>query len=60
MGHRPSVWLLIYQSDVRARREHLERIRRRIQVAYEMGGAPKDYHPERPWNAAWRALVEDE
>eukprot|EP00971_Amphidinium_carterae_P267919 5315259-Amphidinium_carterae.1 len=53
-------WPLLYQSDVRARKEHMERVRRRLQSQYEMGGAPADFRPEAPWNAVWRATVEDE
>ena len=54
-----SVWLLQYQADVRARLEHAERLRRAEHSKFEMGGAHRDYRPEKPWNCVWRLLTDD-
>ena len=56
------VWLLIYQADVRARREHMERLRRKLQTQHDMGGTPDGFDAARPWkfNSVWKAVVEDE
>ena len=54
------VWFLIYQADVRARREHMERIRRKVMLQIDMGASPPEFDATKPWNFVWKAVVEDE
>jgi len=61
--YRTQVWPLIYQADVRARGEHIERGRRSGLKAYEMAkanGGTTDYDPARPWEWAIKALIADQ
>ena len=56
-------WAIIYQADVRARREQLER-KRRIgldikEAAEKAKGAFLAYDDNRPWNYAWKEMVGD-
>ena len=58
----PRVWALIYQADVRARLEHLERLRRQGQREYEEAKAANGVHPfdpTRPWEWSFKALTQD-
>ena len=58
----PKVWALIYQADVRARLEHVERIRRRGQVEADTAKAANGVHPfdaSKPWDWSYKALTED-
>jgi len=55
-------WIIIYQADVRARLEHLERVRRRGQQELDAAHAAGGVHPfdcARPWEWSLRAVVED-
>ena len=55
-------WAIIYQADVRARLEQVERIRRRGQEAYESArrlGLSHPFDPNRPWEWVWKELAED-
>lgn len=55
-------WPLIYQADVRARLEHVERIRRRGQEAYEVAraaGLAHQFDPALPWAWVWQELAGD-
>jgi len=58
----PEVWALIYQTDVRARLEHMERIRRLISTArtqaIEAGGSHA-FDPAVPWEWVFRQTAED-
>jgi hypothetical protein len=57
----PAVWLLLYQADVRARLEQLERVRRRG-LAAASAGLPAGEVPfdrARPWEWSLRELVAD-
>ena len=58
----PTVWLQIYQAEVRCRSDHMERVRRRGEeeraAALGAGGAhPMD--PLRPWNWVWGEVLKD-
>eukprot|EP00971_Amphidinium_carterae_P090621 1793934-Amphidinium_carterae.1 len=55
----PQCWMLIYQADVRCRKEHMSRMRLRFTQQLEMGGAPQGFVSERPWNFIWKAVVDD-
>eukprot|EP00971_Amphidinium_carterae_P091105 1803340-Amphidinium_carterae.1 len=55
-----AVWGLLYQTDVRARKEHMIRVLRRLTELQDMGGAPYGFTEDRPWNAVWRYTVEDD
>eukprot|EP00971_Amphidinium_carterae_P228222 4526967-Amphidinium_carterae.1 len=48
-------WVLIYQADVRCRKELMGRIRLRCIQHKEMGGTPAGYDDDRPWDYAWKA-----
>ena len=61
----PEVWALIYQADVRARLEEMERIRRRLEEDAARAKQRRieplyDYEEQRPWNSVWEAIVDDE
>eukprot|EP00969_Alexandrium_andersonii_P040884 1792413-Alexandrium_andersonii.AAC.1 len=45
-AYGPGCWGTIYTADVRVRREHMERIRRRLACE-----APARFDPARPWGA---------
>ncbi|CAK0821560.1 unnamed protein product, partial [Prorocentrum cordatum] len=56
-------WALIYQADVRARLEEMERLRRTQEEKYARvtaRGEPNTtkYDPDRPWNSVWAAMVD--
>ena len=58
----PEVWPLVYQSDVRARLEHLARIVRACHAEHKKAislNAPSEFDPKRPWEQAFRRLVDD-
>ena len=56
------VWHIIYQADVRARLEHMERLRR---VAVEeaaravTAGGHHEFDIDKPWNYVWAKMVDD-
>ena len=57
-----SVWLILYQTDVRARSEHVERIRRRgaeEEAKAKRTGNTSEYDPAQPWEYVYRHLVLD-
>ena len=59
----PECWGIIYQSDVRARLEHAPDVREQLEDAYAeaiVNNKRTDYNPEKPWNAVWNALVQEE
>ena len=58
--HPTYLWPLLYQTDVRARSEHLGRIGRRLREEKEKADAnnqPHPYDPARPWEQAWHELA---
>ena len=58
----PEVWALIYQTDVRARLEHMERVRRIgiSEMVHAIGvGAQHPLDPKRPWEWVFRRTVDD-
>ena len=58
----PSVWPMIYQAEVRARLEHLERVRRAGQQAHDgaiKAGGTTDFDPAHPWEWAFRRCADD-
>ena len=58
-----SAWPVIYQADVRARLEQIERVRRRVELEAEQAkrlGSTTPFEPKRPWNYCFRMLVEDD
>ena len=49
----PSVWLILYQADVRARMDHMERMRRQGAKLHATGSVYTSTHvfvPARPWD----------
>ena len=58
----PGAWLLLYQADVRARSEHVQRtmlvLSTRHDAARSAGGTTA-YDPSRPWNHTWASVVDD-
>ena len=62
MKYGESVWLILYQTDVRARSEHVERIRRRgaeDEDKAKRTGGTSEYDPAKPWEYVYRHLVLD-
>ena len=58
----PATWLLIYQSDVRTRLEHMPRTRRDLELAHSAAvsaGHTTFYDHKRPWNAVFREVLKD-
>jgi hypothetical protein len=58
----PSVWLILYQADVRARMEHMERMRRQGAKLHSAGSGYTSTHkfdPARPWDWALRETIHD-
>ena len=56
-------WAIIYQADVRARLEEMERVRREMEEAKAAGegrpsGVATPFEPNRPWNAVWAAMAD--
>jgi len=59
----PDTWHVIYQADVRARMELLERHRRRGRTEHAIAtqsGVGHAYDPVRPWNFSWEAMLVDD
>ena len=58
----PSAWHLIYLADDKARYEHFNRLKSKIEFDIEAGGpAPPMWNPDAPWNATfWLAAEDDE
>ncbi|CAK9014935.1 unnamed protein product [Durusdinium trenchii] len=58
-----SCWPIIYQADVRARLEQLERIRRRGQEAADKAAAaaslPCSFDPRKPWEWVFDEIIRD-
>jgi hypothetical protein len=54
-----SVWPLIYQSDVRARLEQTERLRRLGASLPDDPAARCRFVADKPWNWVWKALAEE-
>lgn len=55
-------WAIIYQADVRARLEHVERLRRRGEQEYtaaQSAGLTHPFEPATPWNWVWKELCND-
>ena len=55
----PQCWVLLYQTDTRARREHAERLRRRANIeltALDAIGVKGAYNPKSPWEYVFRQL----
>jgi len=50
----PSIWVLLYQADVRMRLEHMERLRRIGQSK-----APADFDAAKPWEWVWQESLRD-
>ena len=58
----PEVWALLYQTEVRARREHMVRVKRRGLLERERAlarGGEHDLDPAKPWDWVFRQTVED-
>jgi len=58
----PSVWPMIYQAEVRARLEHLERVRRSGSAARDEAVAAAGTHPfdpKHPWEWSLRRCADD-
>ena len=58
----PIVWHIIYQADVRARLEHMERIRRigiEQHAKATAAGLAHEYDPDKPWDYVWSKMIED-
>ena len=56
------VWLLLYQTDVRARSERIQRVQLdlvREHAAAQASNTASPYDPNRPWNAAFLKLTND-
>lgn len=55
-------WRIIYQADVRARMEHVERLRRRGQEGYDrarQAGLTHEFDPLKPWEWVYLELIAD-
>ena len=56
-------WAIIYQADVRARLEHVERLRRRGEQEHataQAAGLAHQYEPATPWNWVWKELCNEQ
>ena len=54
---------VIYQADVRARLEQIERVRRKAEHEHEQciqKGGTSPFEPNRPWNFCFKMLVDDD
>ena len=61
----PDAWALIYQADVRTRREHFKRVKYELSVKYmkykKNGWDTEDlYDPKQPWEHVLRQITEGE
>ena len=57
-----SCWPILYQADVRARLEQVERLRRLGQEAFEVArtaGLGHEFNPLQPWEWVWKELARD-
>ena len=57
-----NLWPLVYQTDVRARLEHMERVRRQGAEAHRLAvaaGGSHPYDPAHPWEWTFRATADD-
>eukprot|EP00971_Amphidinium_carterae_P337282 6474019-Amphidinium_carterae.2 len=55
-------WPIIYQSDVRARLEHVVRLRRQAEESHDqlrLVGSPSPYDASKPWEVVFDMLVRD-
>eukprot|EP00971_Amphidinium_carterae_P002143 42544-Amphidinium_carterae.1 len=56
-------WVLIYQADVRCRKELMPRLRLRLLMQKDMGGCPVAFDDQslvqRPWDYIWRAVLDE-
>ena len=62
LKYSDAVWLILYQTDVRARSEQVERIRRRGAQEHSAAtgtGGTHEYQPSQPWEFVYRHLVLD-
>ena len=62
MRYGAAIWPIVYQADVHARSENIERVRRTEEAASVLAAAVGSTHPyddKRPWNHTFRALVQD-
>eukprot|EP00969_Alexandrium_andersonii_P093575 4133246-Alexandrium_andersonii.AAC.1 len=48
-SYGPGCWGITYTADVRTRREHVERIRRRLKLE-----APANFNPLKPWGSVFQ------
>ena len=57
----PGAWAIIYQTDVRCRLEHLDRMRRRAREDPTSGDGPEysRFTEERPWEYCLRLAIKD-
>ena len=59
----PGCWSILYQSDTRARGEQVDRIKLKLleaDRARALQGLPPLLNINRPWNAVYRALLDDD
>ena len=56
----PSIWPLIYQADVRARRELAIDIKMRLAAIHSSSPTTSGYQPDRPWNAVYSKMCDDQ
>jgi hypothetical protein len=55
----PTCWFLVYQADVRMRSEHFERIRRRLQIEFDVQNIQFGFDPLTPWDGVFAAATKD-
>ena len=63
MTYGAVAWPIIFQADVHARTENIERVRRGCETEYDMAkamNAVHEYDPLRPWNTSFRKLILDQ
>ena len=57
----PSVWHLLYQTDVRCRQELMQAVFQELLAAHSaavMAKTHTDFDPTRPWDAVWKRVLE--